>query len=184
MEGTPGNATLPWTSGTFMVQQSCGLPKSWLSYPLLPEAHLGCACHPGSDPPARQHRAPERTGGRDVCGSGQRSQTALGRSAAGAVCLPHRQRHPPLMGPETAPHCGALCPWGCVPLPRRLWSASWVHCISAGPGLANETEVRGPACVLQTLQEGAGRRRSFCFTLWTSEGRLFIPLTFPPRSQQ
>lgn len=30
---------LPWTSGTFMVQQSC-LPKSWLSYPLLPEAHL------------------------------------------------------------------------------------------------------------------------------------------------
>lgn len=145
---------------------------------------LGCACHPGSDPPARQHRAPERTGGRDVCGSGQRSQTALGRSAAGAVCLPHRQRHPPLMGPETAPHCGALCPWGRVPLPRRLWSASWVHCISAGPGLANETEVRGPACVLQTLQEGAGRRRSFCFTLWTSEGRLFIPLTFPPRSQQ
>ena len=180
MEGTPGNATLPWTSGTFMVLWSSQV----LAVISARGPPLGCACRLGSDQPARHHRTPERTGGCDACGSGKRRQTALGRPAAGAVCLPRRPRRPPLMGTETTPRRGALCPWGRITLPRRLWSASWVHCISSGTGLVNEMEVQGPACILQTLQEGTRRQRWFCFTLWTAEGRLFIPLTFPPRSQQ
>ena len=100
----------------------------------------------------------------------------------GSVYLPCIQRCPPLMGMETAPHCGALCPWGHGTLPPTPWLVSWIHCIS-GTRLANEMEVRGPAYILQTLQEAPGGDAG-CFTLWTTEGRCFIPLTFPPRSQQ